>query len=167
MISEWEVGREGASNQGYQHGCCWPWQAPGWAGRQNSLPRMFHGGQGAECLSPSPLGHHSTALWGLSPPRTQAFVCGQNPSGTGDQAGHRGPCGCTCCPSSGLQGLVNILRQQEKSQLTSAPAAKPRLRKHLLKEGREAFKEQSPDPALGWPQCCQETLAAPGLSFPI
>lgn len=65
-----------------------------------------------------------------------------------------------------LRGLSNILRQQEKSHLTSASGAKLTLRKHLLKEGREVLQgTEAPGPMPGGPH--HETAPTQGLSFPI
>lgn len=133
---------------------------------------------------PAPLSHPSTMFWGLSPPYTglcespekspraksQCSRLAGDTVGSADRAGHcgAGVCRCTCCPRPGLQGLGNILRQQEKSHLTSAPGAKLRLRKHLLKEGREDLQGMEfPDPAAGGSWCHRETLPALGLGFPI
>lgn len=56
----------------------------------------------------------------------------------------------------------------KKSHLTSAPGAKLRRRKHLLKEGKEALQgTESLDPAPAWSWCPHVTLTALGLSFPI
>lgn len=117
---------------------------------------------------PAPLSHHLTMIWGLSPPYTglcespekspraesRVPVWQATPWGvrTGqDTVGWASAAAPVAPPLPGLQGLGNILRQQEKSHLTSAPGAKLRLRKHLLKEGREALQgTESPDPRRWW-----------------
>lgn len=83
---------------------------------------------------------HQKKPWGRSP-----SVCIRQ--GSWDTSGEWGDgqdtasiCGCTCRPLLSARGLINILRQQKKSCLTSAPG-QAQSHKHPLKEGTEALKE--------------------------
>lgn len=84
-------------------------------------------------------------------------------------------CCCTCCPLLSARGLINILRQQERSHLTSTPPP-PTPAPESQAQIQEAFAErgngnitlmEALSPILVRPWSHHETLATLGHSFPV